>query len=146
MTTPVVRLAQLRDAQDIRRINRDALGYDYPQQETIARLKMILNSPYNCIWVMDTPSGVVGYIHASDYDTTYGPSQKNIMALAVDPSAQGMGYGRMLIQAAEAWAKQSGAQGMRLISGHDRVGAHAFYRACGYTMRKEQKNFVKALD
>ena len=143
--TYVIRPAQVEDASDIFRLNCTSLGYDYPLEETQKRVDAILKSGHDRIWVLELPSGVVGYIHAADYDTTYGAMQKNIMALAVDPAVQGEGYGRLLLQTAQDWARLSGASGVRLVSGHDRTSAHAFYAACGYTMRKEQKNFVKSL-
>ena len=47
------------------------------------------------------------------------------------------------MRAAEDWAKSRGAKGVRLDSGIDRTGAHAFYRAIGYLHRKDHRNFVK---
>ncbi|MEA4899150.1 GNAT family N-acetyltransferase [Bacillota bacterium Meth-B3] len=138
-----VREARACDAAAICRINRAALGYDCPEAETRAQLTLLLHSAHNRLWVAENAGDVLGYIHAADYDTVYGGCQKNILALAVDPVAQGRGIGRALLAAAEDWAGKSGAIGMRLVSGFDRTGAHRFYLACGYRMRKEQKNFVK---
>ncbi len=138
-----VRTARTSDAAAIRRINLIALGYDCPQAETRAQLTLLLGNAHNRLWVAEGAQGVLGYIHAADYDTVYGGCQKNILALAVDPAAQGRGIGRALLLAAEDWARQSGAIGVRLVSGFDRTGAHRFYEACGYRMRKEQKNYVK---
>lgn len=41
------------------------------------------------------------------------------------------------------WAKDTGAFGVRLVSGATRIGAHAFYKSCGYEGNKEQKNLRK---
>ena len=38
-----------------------------------------------------------------------------------------------------------GEAGIRLVSGSERLDAHAFYRKCGYTGDKQQINFKKKL-
>jgi GNAT superfamily N-acetyltransferase len=96
--------------------------------------------------VAEAGGKAVGYIHAADYDCTYQPPMKNILTLVVDSALRGRGIGRRLLAAAEEWAKDDGALGVRLVSGFDRVNAHAFYLACGYFMRKEEKNFIKRWD
>ncbi|MCE5343984.1 MAG: GNAT family N-acetyltransferase, partial [Eubacteriales bacterium] len=88
---------------------------------------------------------VGGFLLAADYETIHNGSQKNILSLAVDGASRGLGLGRMLLNAVEEWARASGCTGVRLVSGFDRVNAHQFYLHCGYRMRKEEKNFVKAL-
>ena len=47
--------------------------------------------------------------------------------------------------AVEQWASETGAAGVRLVSGGSRADAHAFYRHCGYVDGKEQLNFKKML-
>ena len=86
---------------------------------------------------------MAGFVHVADYETLHSGSQKNIIALAVDPAWQGKGIGRMLTNAAEAWALACGCNAIRLVSSMGRTGAHAFYLHCGYRLRKEQKNFIK---
>ncbi|HEY8803775.1 MAG TPA: hypothetical protein VIM42_01465 [Clostridium sp.] len=49
----------------------------------------------------------------------------------------------MLLTNVEKWAQVTGAYGIRLVSGSTRIGAHAFYKNCGYIGSKEQKNFKK---
>ena len=71
---------------------------------------------------------------------------KTIVALAVDEAFRGAGAGRMLLEAAEHWARQCGCCGVRLVSGFDREQAHRFYLHCGYRNRKTQFNFVKLFD
>lgn len=46
---------------------------------------------------------------------------------------------------AEAWARETGACGVRLNSGMTRTGAHDFYRRNGYTGEKAQMRFIKTL-
>lgn len=56
-----------------------------------------------------------------------------------------MGAGRLLLEAAESWAKEIGAAGVRLSSGASRSGAHEFYRRMGYDSEKLQIRFMKLL-
>lgn len=62
--------------------------------------------------------------------------------LVVDEGCRGRGAGRALMEALEAVARQRGCAYMMLVSGRERQGAHALYRALGYS---EEKGFRKAL-
>ena len=144
MTELHTRLATSADAERIYAINRGALDYDFPLESTRERLEKVLSTPGNRVGVACDESGrVIGYIHCVDYENLYSASLKNIMALAVDPARQGSGAGRLLLGFAEDWARACGCEGVRLVSGFDRVKAHQFYQHCGYTLRKEEKNFIK---
>lgn len=138
----IIRIADMADAPRICEINKNALGYDYPLPQTKARLSELLLRETDRIYVAVCQNEVIGYIHAADYMCTYCAPLKNVIALAVDTSLQGRGVGRRLLKEAEAWARECGCAGVRLISGMDRTDAHRFYLHCGYTMRKTHKNFV----
>jgi len=140
----LIRPAAKADYQDIWRINLTAFGYEFPLERTRERLADILTRSNNRITVAEADGRVVGYIHCADYDCTYSEPLKNILAIAVEEDLRDLGVGRQLHRAAEDWAREDGCAGMRLVSGFDREGAHGFYLACGYTLRKNQKNFVKA--
>ena len=139
-----IRAAAIGDWQDICRLNA-VLGYDYPPDKTRQRLELVLPDKTAKIYVAEADGQAVGYIHAVNYECTYVDSMKDILALTVAERYRGLGIGRALLSAAETWARQTGAAGIRLVSGMDRVGAHRFYEACGYIDRKDQKNFVKRL-
>lgn len=140
-----VRDAVEQDAAAIFQLNSQEMGYSYDEGLTCRQLRRLLALPWNRLWVAEQDGRVVGYIHAADYECTYAPPLKNLLALAVDSRCQKQGIGRLLMNEAEAWAQRDGAAGIRLTSGLGRSGAHAFYTACGYTHRKESKNFVKYL-
>ncbi len=139
----MVRNAKIKDFQDICRLNKEGLGYDYPADQTRRRLRMVLSMPTDMIFVAEVDEKVVGYIHVSAYECTYSDSMKNIHALVVDEAYRKHGIGQELLRAAEEWAKFTGAKGIRLSSGSNRLVAHQFYTSCGYTCRKMQKNFIK---
>lgn len=144
---PTLRIRELQpsDFEAIYQLNRDEMGYDYPLDATIEKLQRLINSAADRIYVAIADDRVVGYVHANDYDTIYAPHMKNIMGIAVSSYYKRMGIGRALLTEVERWAKQTGAAGVRLVSGSSRTAAHSFYRSCGYTENKTQLNFSKTI-
>lgn len=138
-----IRECMMKDSGAIHELNRKEMGYDYPLDLTESKLKQLLGSDRDKIFVAVLENQVVGYIHANDYDLIYAPSMKNIMGIAVSGDHKKYGIGRALMRNAEEWAKESGAGGVRLVSGAARTGAHEFYRRCGYDGGKQQINFKK---
>lgn len=143
MDAVILRAAVPEDAAAIARINREAFDYADNMEDTARRLQSILKKPVYRLWVAELAGRVVGYIQAGDYDNTYQDPQKNILALGLLREARGRGIGRMLLERAEAWAREECCMGVRLVSGMNRAEAHEFYLHCGYRDRKDQKNFVK---
>lgn len=141
-----VRAASLTDSSAMYLLNRDGLGYDYAPEKTKERLEAVLGNPEYKVFIAEMDGNVAGYIHGADYHCTYCDPLKNILALVVDEKYRGTGVGRALITALEQWSRDCGCAGVRLVSGHNRTGAHKFYEACGYRMRKEQKNFIKLFE
>lgn len=141
--TVSIRRVTADDYKDLHRLNREAFGYDFPLEETGERLRAILGAGKDRLLAAELDGRVVGYVHGADYECTYAPPMKNILAIAVEPGLQGRGVGRRLLAALEDWARADGSAGVRLVSGENRRGAHQFYPACGYIHRKTQKNFVK---
>ena len=138
-----IRLCALDDASAIYELNRQEMWYDYPVEKTTEKLSQLLKSKADRIFVAVANGTVVGYIHARDYDVVYAPQYKDILAIAVFSDYKKNGIGRALLTTVENWAKESGAAGIRLVSGSVRTGAHEFYRHCGYNGDKQQINFKK---
>lgn len=138
-----IRPAVPEDAAALARLNREEMGYDFPEEDTRRQLEKLLTDKSNRIYVAESDGVVIGYVHANDYDLIYAPHMKNIMGIAVSSAFRKSGVGRLLLGAVEQWAAETGACGVRLVSGASRTGAHEFYRACGYQETKEQKNFKK---
>lgn len=138
-----VRECTINDFEQIHFLNSTAFGYEYDLAKTKNRLATILSRKTDKIYVAVIDNTVVGYIHGSDYECTYADSLKNIMAIAVDETYREKGIGKALLCAIEDWAEACSCCGVRLVSGFDRTGAHEFYLRCGYTNRKQQKNFIK---
>ena len=140
-----IREAVLSDAAAIRDLSEAELGYPYPLEATAQKLAALLGSGRDKIFVAVLEGAVVGYIHANSYDVLYAPHMKNIMGIAVSADCKRRGIGRALLEQVEAWAARDCAAGIRLVSGSDRLEAHAFYRKCGYSGDKQQINFKKRL-
>lgn len=141
-----IRSFDLKDAEAIRELSRDELGYDFPLEETKKNLALFLESEDNQIYVAIIDDKVVGYIHACTYEVIYAPPMKNIMGIAVAKAHRQKGIGRALLEKMEDWAKEEGAYGIRLVSGAWRTDAHTFYQHCGYERKKKQYNFHKIFE
>ena len=144
----IVRDMEPSDAVQICSIIQDSLGYECRVETVRDRLVYLCHKPGNRVFVaMENGTGRIGgFLHAADYEVIYSGSMKNIVALAVDPSLQGQGLGKQLLNAVEAWARECRCVAVRLVSSSVRIQAHAFYQHCGYDLRKEQKNFIKTFE
>ena len=139
----IIRNCTPDDAEALARINRERMGYDYPAADTRKKLEKLLARGGDRIFVADDGGRAVGYVHAEEYDVIYAPAMVNIMGIAVDERYRRRGIGRMLLAAAERWAADIGAAGIRLVSGSERAQAHTFYEICGYSCGKTQLHFTK---
>ncbi|NBJ88281.1 GNAT family N-acetyltransferase [Acutalibacter sp. 1XD8-36] len=139
----IIRDAILNDAPSLYHLNCVSMGYEYPEEKTAVQLEKLLSSRRDKILVVELDNQVVGYLHLVDYDLLYFGPMKNIMGIAVDPKHRRMGIGKALLEAGEEWARESGAEGVRLVSGEGRTEAHTFYRALGYDGNKMQLNLKK---
>ena len=73
-----IRECLLMDADQIYELNCSEMGYDYPKEETRQRIKDILASEHDKIYVAELDGSVVGYVHANDYNLIYAPAMKNM--------------------------------------------------------------------
>ena len=138
-----IRECKMEDASAIYNLNSAELGYEYAIDRTKTKLKYLLKSKKDQIFVATVGGVVVGYVHACDYDLIYAPHLKNIMGIAVLSEYKQQGIGKALLTEIEKWAKKTRAAGVRLASGKTRKGAHEFYRRCGYHAVRAQLNFKK---
>ena len=134
--------ANPEDSVAIAEITAEGLGYDCAP-EMIARNIAALDRSHARLFVAEIDGGVVGFVEPQVYEAVYFAPLVNILGLAVREACRGLGIGKALMDAAENWAKEIGATGVRLNSGASRTNAHAFYRHIGYTTEKQQIRFLK---
>lgn len=138
-----IRAATVSDAQAIAVLTHEEMGYDAAPALVAMQLARCMVSPSDCVLVAEMDGAVVGFIHACDYRLLYAQPMMNIMGIAVASAHRRRGIGRALLDAVERWARASGASGVRLVSGAQRVEAHLFYRSCGYCGDRQQVNLKK---
>lgn len=141
----VLRRARASDAPALAQLCSGSMGYAAGEGQVRRRLEGLLPDDSQLLLVAEAQGRVVGYLHAQSYQVLYAPAMKNILGLAVLPQWRRRGIASALLTAAEEWARGTGAEAVRLCSGEERAGAHAFYRARGYRCDKRQLNFKKQL-
>lgn len=137
--------ATITDSFAITTLCQESLGYTTNTEIVKQQLSQLLNHPQHCLLVAKDNHVVLGFIHACYYQSIYQPIQIEIVSLAVNPNTQGKGVGKQLLAAIEQWAQDQNITTIRLISGVERLGAHQFYEACGYILRKQHKNYYKII-
>lgn len=88
----------------------------------------LLASEDSRTWVIEDEGKMCGFSVADGKSGT-------ITAIFVRPDAEGRGYGRLLLEAAEEWLFERGLDTIRLQTGEEQDNrAHGFYRAGGWMM------------
>ncbi len=125
--------ASLADADDVACL-LSQLGYPCDREDASERIHAIIANDRQALVLARHNGSVCGLI-ALDfmYYLPLGTTTCRITAMVVTPEAQGRGLGRQLIREAERRARAGGAARLEITSGSQRVDAHAFYRACGYS-------------
>lgn len=138
-----IRKCMISDAANIRALSKAALGFDYPEDKFEENIRRLMSTRSNIIYVAENNNRFMGYAHVCDFDIMYGPRLKVLRAIAVVEEYRRYGVARKLMEAAEAWAKKTGAEGMQIYGGSERLAANAFYKACGYDFVKPESKFKK---
>lgn len=138
-----LRNAVLADADDVAHLLAE-LGYPCEIADAAERINAILANDRQVLVVARRQGEVCGLM-ALDfmYYLPLGTTTCRVTALVVSPNVQGQGIGRHLLKEAERRARSGGAARIELTSGAQRVEAHAFYLACGYS--GSSVRFVKPL-
>jgi GNAT superfamily N-acetyltransferase len=122
------------------------LGYPSTAAEIAGRFEAISRRRDGLIFVAEATGGpVVGWVHIRPARSLESDPFAEIAGLVVAEGARGQGIGRVLVGAAEGWAREHGYEIVRVRSSIARVGAHAFYEHLGYCHVKTQKNFRKMI-
>lgn len=138
-----IRKCMISDAHNVRNLSMQALGFDYPEDKFEENIRRLMASGSNCIFIAENNHAFVGYCHVADFDVVYGPKLSVLRAIAVVDEYRRYGAAKKLMEAAEAWAKRHGSEGMRIYGGTERTAANIFYKSCGYSFVKPESKFKK---
>jgi GNAT superfamily N-acetyltransferase len=140
-----VRRAAAADAEQIAELCGQ-LGYPATAAEVSARLAKVAGLADHAIFVAEEESKLLGWIHVHIAPSMLATARAELSALVVHSERRGTGVGKLLMSAAEEWAREQGCRTVRLRSNISRAGAHAFYERLGYREAKTQKSFSKDLE
>jgi GNAT superfamily N-acetyltransferase len=110
-----------------------ALGYPSTPEQLAKRMQTIETRPEHATFVVERDGRIiawVGVVVAPTYE--HDAPVCRITGLTVADDVRRSGVGRRLMERAESWARESGAERMSLTSHLRRADAHAFYRGIGY--------------
>jgi GNAT superfamily N-acetyltransferase len=120
------------------------LGYPSQAADVEDRVQRSLHAQTSCLIVAQSASELVGLMAAElvPYFPT-GATICRVTALIVASPLRGHGIGKMLIAAADEFARAYRCSGIELTSAQRRVEAHAFYERQGFALTAFR--FFKAL-
>jgi ribosomal protein S18 acetylase RimI-like enzyme len=109
------------------------LGYVMSSYELAGRIDQVLASGTHYAAVAEDGASVIGLVHAYERPALEKPREAVVQSLVVDTRARNAGTGRLLMAAAEAWARAKGLTNVVLHTRIDRDDARAFYEHIGYS-------------
>src|SRR5882724_11755472 len=120
------------------------LGYPNEVESIRERIRAISRSDLDLLLVaVDAPDRPIGFIQAHRVCIIEVGFRVEILGLVVASSARRGGIARRLIEEAETWAKNIGAEAISVRSNTKRIEAHLFYPALGYRKIKTQAVYEK---
>jgi GNAT superfamily N-acetyltransferase len=120
------------------------LGYPNEAEAIRARVRAIGESDLLLVAV-NASDKAIGFIQAHRVCIIEAGFRVEILGLVVTSSARRSGTARGLIEEAERWAKNIGAETISVRSNTKRIEAHFFYPALGYRKIKTQAVYEKAV-
>jgi len=141
----IIRDAQKGDVEELTSLMTD-LGYPATLEEFKIRFEKISAHPdYRTIVALidNEMVGMAGLSKNIFYEMN--GNYMRILAFVVKQSSRKLGIGKLLIEAAEEWAKEQGLHTVVISSGNraERDAAHVFYQKMGYAIKSS--GFVKKL-
>lgn len=134
--------------QDFQRMAELAgqLGYPCTPEEIERRLAEMQDGKQYAVYIADLADGeIAGWIGTHVFRSVELDSFAEINGLVVDRRVRHCGIGKLLLEAAERWARTCGCDTMAVRSNIKRRDAHRFYQKNGYEWAKTQKSFRKTL-
>ena len=102
------------------------------QNDYITKMLKPTNTP-NITLIAEKDGASLGIVHARvRKDEISGEQSGTVPLLAVSPVAQSMGVGKLLMKAAETWAKEQGYRLLHLEVFANNDKAREFYKSLGF--------------
>jgi predicted N-acetyltransferase YhbS len=120
------------------------LGYPNEVEAIRTRIRAIGESDLLLVAV-DASDKAIGFIQAHRVCIIEVGFRVEILGLVVSCWSRRSGIARRLIEEAESWAKNIGAEAISVRSNTKRIEAHLFYPALGYEKMKTQAVYKKAV-
>lgn len=123
------------------------LGYPSSDADIQKRLRDVLNDKSQTLLVAQSSSDerLLGFVQVGYRPLLVTNRVAEIAGLVVLDSIRGSGVGRMLLAAAEDWARKNWCGEVTLRSNVIREEAHKFYLHLGYSEYKRSLAFKKSL-
>ena len=126
--------------------NARAMAQRYPGETEAIRVRIRAIGESDLLLVaVDAGDKAIGFIQAHRVCIIEVGLRVEILGLIVSSSARRSGIARRLIEEAETWAKNIGADAISVRSNTKRIEAHIFYPALGYKKIKTQAVYEKAV-
>jgi len=139
-----IRDAVSSDSADIARLT-NLLGYAAGPEAISCRLAKIADRHEDLVIVAVLKEEVVGWLQAHASVVLESGFRAEIVGLIVGEKSRRCGIGRSLVQRAEQWSREIGAEALVVRSNTKRVESHIFYPALGFSPSKTQSVYRKVL-
>jgi GNAT superfamily N-acetyltransferase len=139
-----IRRARTSDAAQLAELAGE-LGYPTTAKEIRQRLNRLQPATTHAVFVAEASGELIGWLHVSRNYLLESPVRAEVNGLVVSVAARSQGAGKLLLHAAEEWARKHKCTGVNLRSNVLRERAHKFYEREGYEHYKTQKAFRKPL-
>jgi GNAT superfamily N-acetyltransferase len=117
----------------------------YPGDETSIQRRLGVLPREDRILMAVEGESLLGFAHLRIARDLSADETAEIVSIVVRPDHRRRGIGRMLVAAAETWARQSGRARLLLRTDVVRTPAHAFYVALGYQKSATTVEFIRDL-
>jgi GNAT superfamily N-acetyltransferase len=122
------------------------LGYPTTAAESAERLAALeARTDEHAAFVADQDGRAIGWVHVKLAVSLASSRTADIGGLVIDEAHRSSGIGAALLAAAEAWARDRGAETMVVRTRITRERAHRFYEREGYALAKTSHVFEKRL-
>lgn len=133
-----IRPAEREDAAEMARLSGH-LGYPCTTEEMIPRLRRILESKVDWVWVASIPEGLIGWVQCTEMDRLESGKFLEITGLVIDEAHRSNGVGAGLIHQSKTIAGHCGLKRIVVRANVVRLHAHRFYRKQGFKDIKQQQ-------